>query len=242
MRKNVLITGGSGDIGHAICKRFAEEDYRVFFTYRNATSAQDTCRALKGEGHEAISLDVTDSNAVKNAQTMLSNTINQLDVLVNCAGTTQYIAPENFQKLDDVLFDQIMRTNVRAPFTMIKEFLPLLKIARGAVINITSIAAEIASGSNIAYCASKSALENMTRSIARTVAPDVRVLAVAPGLLKTQFTQGFDPDVFEKQIAQTPLKKLVEPKDVADSVLFAAEQSFVTGTTFAVDGGRPLGI
>jgi 3-oxoacyl-[acyl-carrier protein] reductase len=110
------------------------------------------------------------------------------------------------------------------------------------VINISSIAAVTAMGSNVAYCASKAALDNMTRSLARALAPRIRVISVSPGLVDTDFVQALDQGWREQQAARTPLRRLAQPAEVAGAVVAAVTQlTFTTGAIIAVDGGRPLG-
>jgi 3-oxoacyl-[acyl-carrier protein] reductase len=111
----------------------------------------------------------------------------------------------------------------------------------GVVVNISSIAAVTAMGSNVAYCASKAALDNMTRSLARALAPRIRVISVSPGLVDTDFVQALDPAWREEQAARTPLRRLAQPVEVARAVVAAVTQlTFSTGAIIAVDGGRPL--
>jgi 3-oxoacyl-[acyl-carrier protein] reductase len=125
---------------------------------------------------------------------------------------------------------------------MVRAFEHFLRSAKGCVVNITSIAAQTAMGSNVAYCASKSAVENMTRSLGRALSPDIRVLAVAPGLVDTEFVKGLDDEWRNAQEQSTPLKRLANDEEVANAVYAAAELlTFSTGNTIAVDGGRPLG-
>ncbi|WP_252179880.1 SDR family oxidoreductase [Endozoicomonas sp. 4G] len=244
IKKRALVTGGSGGLGAAICQKLAVENYQVFLTYNsNAAAAQATLESLPAEGHQAFALDISNSHQINELAKQLTEEHGRLDLLVNCAGTTRFVEHRDLDALDDELFDNIFRVNVRAPFAMVRAFKPLLVEARGCVINITSIAAQTAMGSNIAYCASKAAAENMTRSLARALSPAIRVLAIAPGLVDTEFVKGIDPQWRNKQEQITPLGRLARADEVASAVFYAAEQmTFSTGTTLAVDGGRPLGI
>jgi 3-oxoacyl-[acyl-carrier protein] reductase len=109
------------------------------------------------------------------------------------------------------------------------------------VVNISSIAAVIAMGSNVAYCASKAALDNMTCSLARALAPRIRVVSVSPGLVDTEFVKSLDQSWRDEQAARTPLRRLAVPAEVARAVVAAVTQlTFTTGAIIAVDGGRPL--
>lgn len=244
MTKLALVTGGSGGLGAAICQKLAQTGYRVVFTYNsNVEAADNVLSQLEGEGHAAYQLNVVDAQAINMLVEQVDEISDELDLLVNCAGMTKFVAHSDLNGLDDALFDQIFQVNVRAPFSMVRAFESQLRKAKGCVVNITSIAAQTAMGSNIAYCASKSAAENMTRSLARALSPDIRVLAVAPGLVDTEFVKGLDDEWRNQQEQSTPLKRLANDEEVANAVYAAAEVlTFSTGNTIPVDGGRPLGL
>jgi len=242
MTKLALVTGGSGGIGAAICHKLAKSGYRIVFTFNsNQSAAEQVLDSLEGTGHAMYQLNVEDSAAISSLAVQVQETSQSLDLLVNCAGMTKFVPHSDLNSLNDELFDKIFRVNVRAPFAMVREFEPALRNANGCVVNITSIAAQTAMGSNVAYCASKSAIENMTRSLARALSPDIRVLAVAPGLVDTEFVKGLDDEWRDAQEQSTPLKRLANDEEVANAVFAAAELlTFSTGNTIAVDGGRPL--
>jgi 3-oxoacyl-[acyl-carrier protein] reductase len=144
--------------------------------------------------------------------------------------------------LDDALFDQIMQTNVRGAFACVRAFQDLLMAGNGGtVINISSIAARTGVGSNVAYCASKAAMDSMTRSLARALAPQIRVVSVAPGWVWGEYAARMDEAYIQQQIDKTPLGRIAQPEDVAEAVLAVATQlTFSTGCIIPVDGGRPL--
>ena len=242
MTKLALVTGGSGGIGAAICHKLAKSGYRIVFTFNsNQSAAEQVLDSLEGTGHAMYQLNVEDSAAISALAAQVQETSQSLDLLVNCAGMTKFVPHSDLNSLNDELIDKIFRVNVRAPFAMVRAFEPALRDARGCVVNITSIAAKTAMGSNVAYCASKSAIENMTRSLARALSPDIRVLAVAPGLVDTEFVKGLDDEWRDAQEQSTPLKRLANDEEVANAVFAAAELlTFSTGNTIAVDGGRPL--
>jgi 3-oxoacyl-[acyl-carrier protein] reductase len=242
MTKLALVTGGSGGIGAAICHKLAKSGYRIVFTFNsNQSAAEQVLDSLEGTGHAMYQLNVEDSAAISALAAQVQETSQSLDLLVNCAGMTKFVPHSDLNSLNDELIDKIFRVNVRAPFAMVRAFEPALRNANGCVVNITSIAAQTAMGSNVAYCASKSAIENMTRSLARALSPDIRVLAVAPGLVDTEFVKGLDDEWRDAQEQSTPLKRLANDEEVANAVFAAAELlTFSTGNTIAVDGGRPL--
>ncbi|MEG8222636.1 SDR family NAD(P)-dependent oxidoreductase [Sphingomonas sp. HH69] len=144
--------------------------------------------------------------------------------------------------LDDDLFDQIMASNVQGPFATIRAFVPMLRASGdGVIVNISSISGFTGRGSNIGYCASKGALDTMTMSLASALGPEIRVLAVSPGAVATDFVAGRDRAALEKLAEMTPLKRVIEPEDVARTVLACVTHlRATTGTRIICDGGRFL--
>jgi len=264
----IVVTGAGGGIGSAICMAFASAGFNVVATYRSSamraaqlvaslsrTARVDATTDRKpGElptgaptlDHSAEHAEVTDSGSLGVLACRVAARYGRCDALVNCAGTTRYVAHNDLQALDDALIDAILSTNVRGAFAAVRAFAPLLRASPqpggAVVVNISSIAARTATGSNVMYCASKAALENMTLSLARALAPAIRVLCVAPGLLDTDFVQSMDLRWRSEQTARTPLGRLAHPREVAAAVLCAVRDlPFTTGATISVDGGRPLG-
>lgn len=131
---------------------------------------------------------------------------------------------------------------MRGPFAAVRAMRPLLaRSAHALMVNISSVAATSAMGSNIVYCASKAAVDNLTLSLARALAPGIRVLSVAPGLVDTDFVRGMDADWRAEQALRTPLGRLAAPVEVARAVTAAATHlTFSTGAVITVDGGRLL--
>jgi 3-oxoacyl-[acyl-carrier protein] reductase len=164
------------------------------------------------------------------------------DILVNAAGTTCFVPHPDLDLLEDSLIDEILKVNVRGVIASTRAFRPLLaENGAGLVVNISSIAAVTAMGSNIVYCASKAAVDNLTKSLARALAPHIRVVSVSPGLVETEFVQGLDETWRMQQVERTPLGRLATPDEIADAVLaIALYLTFTTGSIIAVDGGRPL--
>ena len=239
-----LVTGGSRGIGAATARAFATAGARVIITHRDsAAAAEEVRRSLAGKGHRVIRAPAADTTAVEAAAASVEATEGRLDVLVNNAALTKVIPHGNMEALDDALFDAILATNVRGVFATVRAFRKLLEAGNGGVvINISSLAAKMAGGSNIAYCASKAAVDNLTVALARALAPKIRVLSVAPGLVDTQFTSGWDPSVRQRYLDRSPLGRLPTPEDVALAVLAAVTHlPSTTGAIIPVDGGRPLG-
>jgi len=172
----------------------------------------------------------------------LQSQFGKVDVLVNSAGFTQPIAHSNLEALDEALFDAIMVANARGPYSVIRALLPLLRASGDAVVvNVSSISAFTGSGSNIAYCAAKAAVDTMTKSLARALGPEVRVLCVSPAAVATDFLPGRDRQALSKFVASTPLRRIIEPEDVAKAIMACVTHLTVaTGVRIVVDGGRHL--
>lgn len=245
-----VITGGAGGIGSPICLGLAQAGFQVVVGYnRSADAAQKLASELPGRtnglNHSAIAAPVTDSTGLKQLATEVASRYGRCDVLVNCAGTTRFVAHADLEGLEDSLIDDILTTNVRGTFAALRALRPLLEHSTlkggGVVINISSIAAVIAMGSNVMYCASKAAVDNMTKSLARALAPKIRVLSVSPGLVDTDFVKSLDQSWRDEQASRTSLKRLAKPEEIAAAVVAAITQlTFSTGCIIAVDGGRPL--
>jgi len=244
-----VVTGGAGGLGGAICQALAAAGCAVVVGYNSSEGpARELADRLPPAAlpHAALKAPVTDGAALSALAAEVRSRYGRCDILVNCAGTTRFVAHADLDGLDDALFDQILATNVRGPFAAVRALKPLLAAKRddgatGLVVNISSIAAVTAMGSNVAYCASKAAVDNMTKSLARALAPEVRVLSVSPGLSDTEFVKALDVAWRDEQAARTPLRRLALPEEVAATVVAAATHlTFTTGAVLPVDGGRPL--
>jgi 3-oxoacyl-[acyl-carrier protein] reductase len=258
--KTVLVTGGAGEIGSAICRKFAENNYGVIVTYnsnkekaekllaelkliseREAINCQSTIESVE---HCIFHAPTTDADKVATLKQFVLEKYGKLDVLVNNAGITTPVKHEDLDALSDEWIDKIMQTNFRGGFAMLRAFKDLLLKSTeetALVVNISSIAGIYGIGSNVAYCASKSAVDSMTRSLARALAPKIRVVSVSPGFVEGEYTKNFDPAFLKNQMDNTPLERFASGNDVANAVFAVATQlTFSTGNIITVDGGRLL--
>jgi NAD(P)-dependent dehydrogenase (short-subunit alcohol dehydrogenase family) len=164
------------------------------------------------------------------------------DILVNSAGFTQPVAAHDLEGLTDALFDEVVQTNLRGVFATIRAFAPLLKASGdGLVVNVSSIAGFTGSGSNLAYAAAKAGVDVMTKGLAKALAPQIRVLAVSPGVVDSGFVPGRGADFNEKAAATIPLKRIGHVEDTASAIeACATTLRFATGSRFVIDGGRSL--
>ena len=212
-------------------------------TYRSSEQeARTLLESLPGRGHLLTQVSVDDSSSLRAAALFVGERYGALDVLVNNAGITRPVPHDDLESLDDALIDEIFRVNVRGALAAVRAMKGLLAASGdGVVINISSVAARTGVGSNVAYCASKAALDSVTRSLARALAPDIRVVSVAPGWVWGEYARRMDADVVEGQRLKTPLGRLAEADDVARAVLAVTTLlRFSTGCVIPVDGGRPL--
>ena len=240
-----LIIGGSGGIGAATARLFAGAGARVVITHtaRSGAAAAGLAKSLPGAGHLALPADVADTASLLALRDAVRESCGDvLHVLVNAAGFTQPVPPADLDALDDALIDRMFVVNWRGQFAAIRTFAPMLKASGdGLIVSISSIAGQTGTGSSIAYCAVKAGIDVMTKSLGRALAPEVRVLAVAPGVVDTSFVPGRGADFNVKTAAATPLRRIAMPADVAEAVLACATSlRFSTGTTVVVDGGRSL--
>lgn len=240
--KVAVITGGCGQVGYATAVRLAEQGCKIISLVRkNLDSAEEMILRLPRPelGHSVMLADITDTASLVRA----ASKITQCDILVNAAGITKNVLPQNLDALTDELFDSIVTTNLRAVFATIRTFAPLLKISTdGLIVNISSTAAEGASNSNVAYGCSKAGINQMTKTLAKALAPDIRIVAVTPGFM-VEPTSGAvkGPGVNEKMAESSPLKRIGYADDIASTIeAVATHIRFATGSIFLVDGGRTV--
>ncbi|MGY6707752.1 MAG: SDR family NAD(P)-dependent oxidoreductase [Rhizobiaceae bacterium] len=234
-----LISGASRGIGAATAHELARAGARIIGTYNSdREAAESVMAALPGEGHSVRPLKIEDSGAIA----ALAGDVERCDILVNNAGFTRAIPHADLDALDDAFIDAMFQANWRGHFAMVRALRPLLSASgKGLVVNVSSIAGMNGAGSNIVYCAVKAAMDSMTKSLARALAPDIRVMGVAPGVVETDFVPGRDAAAKEKLAAAIPLKRVAQAQDVARAILACATHlDYSTGSTLIVDGGRAL--
>jgi len=244
MLKNqvALVSGGSSGIGAACVKQLAAQGAIVVVGFhRGLERAQALVSELPGEGHVAMHIPLEDSAAhTAIAQAVLSQK-GRLDILVNSAGYTQRIPHSDVATLTPELFNQLLTANAGGTYSLTRAVLPLLQqSASGLVVNVSSVSAFTGSGSNMAYCAAKAAVDTLTQSLARAFGP-VRFVSVSPASVDTDFVAGRSRAEIEKKAAQSPLGRVVTAEDVARAVLACATHlTTATGTRIVIDGGASL--
>ena len=243
--KIALITVGSSGIGASTARQLSKRGWAVAINYaHNAAPAEQLAKELGNA--IAVKADVSDDAQCRRLAKTVLDRFGAIDALVNNAGTTKVVAHPDLEGLSAEDFQRIFQLNVIAPFQMVRACADALKKARGAVVNVSSVASVLGTGSSVAYASSKAALETMSLSLARSLAPDVRVNVVAPGHTNTPW----HPNVrgpaqaaeIEKRYAGiAPLKAISQPEDVADAIVWLIEGArSVTGETIYVDGGMHI--
>ncbi len=237
MSKTIFITGGSRGIGEATV-RAAAGKYNVIFTY---FTGEERARELEGElnarfgGVAAIKCDVGDVASVKEAARQAIARFKHIDVLVNNAGISMSKLLLDTSVED---WERVFKVNTKGVFNVTKEFLPELIARKGSVVNISSVWGSTGASMEVAYSASKSAVNGFTRALAKELAPmGVRVNAVAPGAIDTDMMKEYSVEDVERLISdKILLGRLGSAKEVADAILFVAESEYISGAVLPVDG------
>jgi 3-oxoacyl-[acyl-carrier protein] reductase len=244
-----IVTGGGTGIGRATSVRLARGGARaVVINYsRSDRDAEATAGEVRSLGADANAhqADVADEAAVKRMVADTLERYGRVDILVNSAGTTHFIPHSDLDALTDAVWDEILGVNLKGTFFCCRAAAAALRQAQGAIVNVASIAAYRASGSSIAYAVSKAGIIQLTRALALSLAPDVRVNSVSPGLVSTRwFRQRFGDDAAAAQeesfVNMTPLRRIAGPDDVAQAIVALLENDVVTGQDLVVDGGKNI--
>lgn len=237
------MTGASSGIGLATARMLAQNGARVAVNYLpDDERGTAVMTALKGEGLDVVPA-IGNAAATGEAEDMVGRAIADLgglDILINNAGITKTVEPIPFPNLDamtDEFWSAILDTNLVGPFRCSRAAAPALKASKGAIVNTCSVAGLGRRGSSIAYAASKAGIINLTKGLARALAPDVRVNGVAPGFVETAITASWPESRRAMTRERTILGRTAQPEDIAEAILFLSVVSYVNGEVIAVDGG-----
>ncbi|MBI3852440.1 MAG: glucose 1-dehydrogenase [Verrucomicrobia bacterium] len=248
--KAAVVTGASRGVGRATALALARGGCAVAINYsRSRAEAEQTADAVRQLGVKAflVQADVSDDGACRSMMAAAGKEFGRLDILLNNAGTTDFIAHDDLDAVTDELWDRILAVNLKGPFQCIRAARPFLAASgEGAIVNVASVAGINANGSCIPYCASKAALINLTMSLARALGPQIRVNAVAPGFIAGDWLQkGLGADYEKIKLAyerRGALGKVCQPEDVAAVILgLISGSDLVTGQTIVCDGGLLIG-
>jgi len=242
--KVVLITGGSKRVGAAICRRLHAAGALLMLHYRSSAGEARLLQAELNHQREGsvalIQADLLDVAKLPSLVEQTVQTYGRIDALVNNASS---FYPTPVGEITPVGWTDLIGTNLQAPLFLAQAATPALRKSQGAIVNITDIHAERPLKNYVVYSVAKAGLVGLTRSLARELAPDVRVNAVAPGPILWPDEEQFDELARQRIISHTPLRREGVPEDVAKAVHFLlADASYVTGETINVDGGRHVAI
>jgi 3-oxoacyl-[acyl-carrier protein] reductase len=250
--KTAIVTGSATGIGAAIATGLAALGSNIVVNYSKseaeATATADAAARL-GAGVRLVRGNVASDEDCRAIAAAALEAFGRIDILVNNAGTTKFAAHEDLDALSAEDFAHIYSVNVIGPFQMIRACAKAMKANGGSsVVNISSVAGTSGVGSSVAYAASKGALNTMTLSLARALAPEIRVNAVCPGYVETRwFSDRFGAErtaqISSAQAASTPLRHAGQPDDIADAAIFLCGPAsrHITGEMLQVDGGMHLG-
>lgn len=234
----VAVTGSSSGIGAATARAFADAGASVLVNSARSVAEGEAVAASLADAFY-VQGDITDEGTPELLVAAALDRWGRLDTLVNNAGTTALIPHHDLEAASVDVWRRIFEVNVFGTWAMSVAAMPALREAHGSIVNVASVAGVRPTGSSVPYAASKAALNHMTVLLAKVVGPEVRVNAVAPGLVDTPWTE--DWDVVREVVRQVaPLKRSGQPEDVAEVVLALAQAAYVTGQVVVIDGGLSI--
>lgn len=241
-----LITGSATGVGRACALRLAEEGFDIVVNYsQSQAEAEETKTLVEDLGVQAllIQCDVSDDAGVRKMVGEVEEKWGRLDVLVNNAGTTEFIEHTDLDAVTEEIWDRLLGVNLKGPFFCIRAAAKLLSESDiGAAVNVSSTAGVDGRGSSVPYCASKGALNTMTKSLARALGPEIRVNSVCPGPIDSRWLKRVMTDEqLAEMTSEYPIPRPALPEDIADTVVYLAlGTSLSTGQLLVVDGGRTM--
>lgn len=238
--KNIFITGSTRGIGLAMAHKFASLGANIVLNGRREIG-EELISEFSDYGVQVIPIsgDVSDSTDAKRMIEKAIGKLGSVDILVNNAGITK---DKLMLKLTEEDFEQVLKVNLVGAFNMTQAVLkPMTKARQGAIINVSSVVGLIGNVGQANYAASKAGLIGFTKSVAREVAArNVRVNAIAPGMIESDMTDVLSDKVKEATLAQIPMKRFGNTSEVAEVATFLARQEYLTGQVIAIDGGLAM--
>lgn len=240
--KVVVVTGGATGIGRAICRKLAEQGAKVILNYAHSEAeAEETRQLIRESGGEVtlIRADVADDAAMREMVQRASALYGGIDALVNNAGITRQLELSDLEGATEEMWDSLWSVNVKGAFYCARAAAPALRERRGAILQMGSIAGITGSGSSLPYAVTKAALHGLTKSLARALAPEIRVNALAPAAVATRWWQG-EEEKMRRLSGSLPLGRISTPEDIAELALAVLAQESLTGQIISPNNGMVI--
>ena len=246
--QKVLVTGASVGIGRSTAVAFAKQGAQVVINYNSSEAeAQETLRLVEASGGKGflakadVSVETAAASLIREAESLMGG----LNVVVNNAGVTRFIPFDDLDAVTAEIWDSLYKINVESIFFCCREAAKVMPEG-SCIVNLASVAGMLPRGSSIPYAVSKAAIIHLTKCLATVLAPKIRVNSVSPGAIQNTrwnaTNPDFDMDKYQARAKVTPMKRLGEPSDIADAILYLASEqaSYITGANLPVEGGSSL--
>lgn len=241
--KVALVTGGGTGIGRATSLELAKRGAVVIVNYsRSQSDADETVQCINNDGGRAIAIQA-DVSRDEEVRAMVQDAVKHfgtIDLLVNNASITMHIPMDDLESAAEEVWDELFAVNVKGMFYCVRAVAPFMKKKqKGAIVNLGSIAGQTGLGSSLPYAVSKAAVHGLTKSLARALAPDIRVNCIVPGAVATRWWEGREAQM-SSLAPYLPLQRISTPEDIAAMICAALEQDAMTGQIITVDSGQTL--
>ena len=239
--KFIFLTGGAKRIGKTTCKHFHDQGFNIIFHYNSSVSEaneiKDSLNGIRENSCIKLQADYKDQSSIEKLSQGVSEITDQLAVLINNASSF-YPTPIENASMND--WNDLMATNATTPLFLVQALLPFLKKGKGCVINISDTLAPSGIKNFSLYAGAKSALEGITKSLAKELAPEIRVNAISPGAILWPEDEDLTEDQQKERLTKVPLGRIGSPEDISSLAVFLANAEYITGQVIKVDGGRSI--
>jgi len=239
--KFIFLTGGAKRIGKTTCKHFHDEGFNIIFHYntsnKEANEIKESLNYIRKDSCFVIQADFNDKSSIERLAKGVAEITDELAVLINNASS---FYPTPIEQASQNEWDDLMATNATTPLFLTQALLPFLKKAKGCVINISDTLAPSGIKNFSLYSGAKSALEGITKSLAKELAPDIRVNAISPGAILWPEDEDLTEEQQKERLSKVPLGRIGSPEDISSVAVFLTDAKYITGQVIKVDGGRSV--
>ena len=239
--KFIFLTGGAKRIGKTTCKHFHDKGFNIIFHYntsdKEANEIKESLNSIRKDSCFVIQADFNDKSSIERLAKGVAEITDELAVLINNASS---FYPTPIEQASKNEWDDLMATNATTPLFLTQALLPFLKKAKGCVINISDTLAPSGIKNFSLYSGAKSALEGITKSLAKELAPDIRVNAISPGAILWPEDEDLTEEQQKERLSKVPLGRIGSPEDISSVAVFLTDANYITGQVIKVDGGRSV--